>query len=306
MTGPSRSLVAALLFLSSSCLSALADEAANSPAGEKVPLRYQFLSGETLRWEVVHRAKIRTTVSGTTQTAETVSSSVKVWRVTEVDDAGTATFEHLVDSVDMSQKLTGRAEVRYNSRTDKEPPAGFENVAASLGVPLSVVTMDNRGKILKRERKQSEAATADNEGQMTIPLPEGPVAVGDTWSFPYDLEVPMPNGTVKKVKTQQKFTLAKVAAGVADIEVATQILTPIHDPAIEAQLIQRESHGTVKFDIDAGRVVGQQMDLDRRVVGFRGEASSLHYVTRFTEDLVPDDAAKTAGRSDAKAETETK
>ena len=126
MIGAPRSLVAALLALGGLCLSATADEAKDSPAGEKFTLRYQFHPGETLRWEVVHRAKIRTTVSGTTQTAETVSSSVKVWRVSEVDETGKATFEHLVDSVDMSQKLTGRAEVRYNSLADKEPPAGFE------------------------------------------------------------------------------------------------------------------------------------------------------------------------------------
>ncbi len=80
--------------------------------------------------------------------------------------------------------------------------------------------------------------------------------------------------------------------------VATQILTPIHDPAIEAQLIQRESSGTVRFDIEAGRIVRQQMDVDKRVVGFRGEASSLHYLTRFTEELVPS-AAKTAQRDSA-------
>ncbi|NLX97540.1 MAG: hypothetical protein GXY83_15335 [Rhodopirellula sp.] len=294
MIGAPRSLVAALLALGGLCLSATADEAKDSPAGEKFTLRYQFHPGETLRWEVVHRAKIRTTVSGTTQTAETVSSSVKVWRVSEVDETGKATFEHLVDSVDMSQKLTGRAEVRYNSLADKEPPAGFEQVAASLGVPLSVITMDNRGTIIERRRQQATAATSESDGQMTIPLPEEPVAVGDTWSLPYDIDVPLPNGTIKKVKTQQKYSLAKVTDGIAEIEVATQILTPIHDPAIEAQLIQRESHGTVKFDTKAGRVLSQQMDLDRRVVGFRGEASSLHYVTRFTEELVRDEVPKTA------------
>jgi hypothetical protein len=208
----------------------------------------------------------------------------------------------MVDSVDMSQKLTGRAELRYNSQSDTEPPPGFENVAASLGVPLSIITMDNRGNVVKRERKQNKASTGDDDGQMTIPLPEGAIAIGESWSLPYDVDVPLPNGTVKKVKTQQKFTLAGVTSGIAAIEVATQILTPIHDPGIEAQLIQRESHGTVRFDIEAGRVIGQQMDLDRRVVGFRGEASSLHYVTRFTEDLITGEKAETASRPETETE----
>jgi hypothetical protein len=289
MSAP-RSLMAVLFLLAVAAAPLCAEEA--KPAGaEKYLLRYKFKPEETIRWQVVHRAKIVTTVSGTTQTAETVSSSVKVWRVTAVDDQGRATFENSVENVDMSQKLTGRAEVRYNSQKDKSPPLGFENIAASVGVPLSVVTLDNRGTTVRREQKDVKAA-AQSDGLITIPLPQEPVAVGETWALPFDAEVPLPNGTVKKVKTQQKYVLKQVTDGVAEIEVATQILTPIHDPAIEAMLVQRESHGTLRFDIDAGRVIGQQMDLDRRVVGFRGEASSLHYLTQFTEELLAGDTAE--------------
>lgn len=274
---------------------AVAEEAKPADANAaKYTLRYKFEPGQTLRWEVTHQAKIKTTVSGTTQTAETTSVSVKLWRVKEVKPDGTATFEHVVESVDMSQKLTGRQEVRYNSKTDKKAPLGFENVADSVGQVLSVVTLDSQGKILQRKRNQYKAAV-DSEGPMTLPLPETPVAVGGTWSLPTELDVPMGNGTVKKVKTEQKFTLKGVSNGVATIEVVTHILTPVHDPMVEAMLIQREASGTVRFDIDAGRVLGQQMDLDKNVVGFRGEASSLHYLTRFTEEFLPE-GTKTASR----------
>ena len=54
---------------------------------------------------------------------------------------------------------------------------------------------------------------------------------------------------------------------------------------MESQLLQHESSGTVRFDIDAGRVLGQQVDVDKGVVGFRGEASSIHQLMRFTENL---------------------
>src|SRR5487761_720699 len=65
-------------------------------AGTKAyKLRYKFKPGETVRWEVEHRAKVRTTVSApapsgappadvvasSTQTAETLSTSIKVWKV---------------------------------------------------------------------------------------------------------------------------------------------------------------------------------------------------------------------------------
>ena len=81
------------------------------------------------------------------------------------------------------------------------------------------------------------------------------------------------------------FELLAVKTGVATIHVGTQILSPIHEPAVEAQLIQYESSGTVRFDIDAGRILCQEMEVDKGVVGFRGEASSIHYLTRFTEEF---------------------
>jgi hypothetical protein len=34
-------------------------------------------------------------------------------------------------------------------------------------------------------------------------------------------------------------------------------------------------------------VLSQQIDVDKRVVGFRGGASSIHYLSRWTEELIP-------------------
>ena len=108
------------------------------------------------------------------------------------------------------------------------------------------------------------------------------MAVGHTWSLPQDIEVPLPSGAIKKIKAVQQFVLEDVKTGVATIRVSTDILTPITDPAVESQLVQREAAGRVRFDIDAGRILGQQMDIDKHVVGFRGDASSIHYVNRFS------------------------
>jgi len=286
-------LFVGLLVLAIVAARASADDSPAAPAdsgSEKYTLRYQFHPGETVRWEVLQQARVRTTLAGTTGVAETVTKSVKAWRVKDVEPDGTTTFEHLVESVDMRHQFTDQPEVRYSSLTDEQPPPGFDDVAQSIGVPIAVVKMDCLGEILHRERKPLKAAAQNNEGLMTIPLPDEPIAIGHTWDLPCDVDLPLENGTVKKVKILQKFKLQSVKTGVATIEVGTKILTPLHDPALEAKLIQREQSGTVRFDLDAGRVLGQQMDLDRRVVGFtpNNPASSLHYVTRFTETLLPD------------------
>ena len=260
--------------------------AAAKPDAEKTySLRYRFQAGETLRWNVVNRCEIRTTVAGSHQTADTTTASVKLWRVLEVKPDGTATFEHVVESVDMRHRLTGRDEVCYDSRKGTHVPPGFEDVARAVGVPLTRVTIDRCGKVLERKQNPVKAAVAGH-GEITIRLPEQPVAVGQEWSQPNTIEVPIPGGGFRRIQALQAFRLESVRTGVAAIRMVTQILTPIHDPALESQLIQYETAGTVRFDVDAGRILGREAEVDKGTVGFRGEASSIHYLARSTEEFL--------------------
>jgi hypothetical protein len=285
-----------------------APDAAESASGSderprEYVLRYKFRPGEIIRTEVVHRATVQTTIQGASQTAETHSASIKRWVIDNVADDYTVTFTHSVESIDMWQKSQGRAEIRYNSQTDAEVPPGYEEAAAAVGVPLTVVTMNDRGKILKRRENRAQPVSLST--QMTMPLPDHPVQVGDSWSDPMDIDVVLADGSTKKIETRQKFTLEKVSQDVATIAIDTQILTPIHDPALEAQLVQRLSTGSVRFDIAAGRVLSQQLDLDRRVIGFSGPASSMHYLTRFTEKMISSEVPA-AGAADKAAAAKTR
>lgn len=281
-------LASALFFFVIGMTSLRADE-------EKYTLRYQFHPGETLQWNVEQRTQMRTSVSKSTQDVETASFSMKTWRVKEVKPDGTATFEHQVDWIDMRQRLSGSQEVRYDSRKDKAAPPGFQDVASAVGVPLSTITLDPHGKIVKREKHNVKGSSTQEGGEITLPLPTEAIEIGHVWSQPCDIDVPLPTGGVKKIKAEQQFKLESVKTGVATIETSTQILTPMTDPAIEAQVVQREGKGTVRFDIDAGRVLSQQRDTDKHVIGFRGDASSLHYANRFSEEFVSEPVV--AGKS---------
>jgi hypothetical protein len=255
-------------------------------------LRYKFKPGETLRWEVEQRSQIRTTIQGTTQTAETISTSTKVWRIDRADADGKAKFTYWVESVDMRQKFDGRQELRYNSDNDKEAPPGFGDVAKQVGVPLSTVTLDALGKTVAREELAPQATPAPE--LITPPLPEEAVAVGGQWTTPADIKVTLRTGEVKTIKARQHYTLESVDGDVATIRLETQILSPVRDnPEIEAQIVQSKANGQIRFSIDEGRILSQQSDVDERVNGFQGEASSLHCITRFSEKLLPAGAAAT-------------
>jgi hypothetical protein len=234
---------------------------------------------------VDHRFEIRTSVGGTTKTAETSTSSTKVWRVHDINAKGQITFDYLVESVNMRHRLSGSNEAHYDSKTDFPPGKGFEDVARAVGIPLAIVTIDNRGKVIDRVQNPVKSAIP-SQGEVTIPLPEDAVTVGKKWTFSHPIDVTMPNGTNHRVMALQMFELKGVQTGVATIAMATKIISPISDPALEARVLQYETTGTVRFDIDAGQVLGQKLDLDKGALGFGGQASSIHYLGRTSEDLL--------------------
>ena len=121
---------------------------------------------------------------------------------------------------------------------------------------------------------------------ITVPLPEGPVAVGHVWKVSYRISIPDSHERPRQIRTRRRMELKAVNNGVATITADYQILTQIDDPAIEARLAPRLSHNTIKFDIAAGRIISQQMDIDKRVLGFQGPASSIHRLIRRTEQLI--------------------
>ena len=147
---------------------------------------------------------------------------------------------------------------------------------------------------------RGEDRTRAGIGELTIPFPSQPVKAGQSWSIPEELQVRLEDGSIKKVQTQQKYRLEKVEAGVATIGVETQVLTPVNDAKVQSQLVQRLQRGTIKFDVDAGRLIHKQMDADEEVYGFSGPDSHMQFLARFTEEPA-EPADQTAKCSDEAA-----
>ncbi len=103
---------------------------------------------------------------------------------------------------------------------------------------------------------------------------------------------------IKSIKTRELYVLEKVETGVATISVKTQVLTPVDDPRVKSQIMQRISQGELRFDMDAGRLISKQLDWDESVLGFNGAESNMKYLARFTETLATP-AARTASKAPA-------
>lgn len=248
-------------------------------------LAYKFAKGEQFRTKVVHLATIETKIKGVAQTTKSRTVSTRQWRIKDVAANGHITFENIVDRVEMWNSVEGRQELKYDSATDDSPPPEFAHVAAAVGKVLATVTIDPAGRILSRQNAQPHFNPGI--GELTIPFPTVAVKVGATWSIPEDVRIRMENGSTKKVETRQQYRLEKLAEGVATISLETQVLTPINDPKIQVELIQRLQRGTIKFDVDAGRLIHKQLDMDQSVFGYSGDDSHMQYLARFTEEPLP-------------------
>ena len=254
---------------------------------ELYDLAYKFNVGETLRWEVIHKLTVQTTIEGTTETAKTRSESVKAWKVTDVTPEGIITFVNSVESVKMTKELSDRAEVEYDSQRDAVPPAGYEATAKVIGVPLTMFRINSRGKLLRREPRHAQSDGNDST-PVTVRLPDSPVAIGATWTQPFDVVARLKNGNPRPLKARQRMELESVADGIATIAVDFQILDPAarHDPNIMVQVMHRLSRGKVRLDIEAGRIISQEMTIDERVLGFSGASSSMHHLMSFSERIL--------------------
>lgn len=259
----------------------------SSDSNEKYSLAYKFHLGEVLRYHVDHTANIRSTMEGTTEQAETKSESIKTWKVTDVLPNGDMEFVHLVEVVRMSNRVPNRALVEFDSERDTAPPAGFEQVARAVGVPLSVIRITPTGEIVFREEKHPQPPVTDDM-PITLRLPDAPVAIGAQWDESYAVPAELKSGAAIQVQTRRVCTLESVKHGIATVAVEYQILTPV-SAFVESNLVERLTKGTVRFDIQQGRITSQRHEVDRRILGFAGESSVLHHVSRMEERLLKAD-----------------
>jgi hypothetical protein len=253
----------------------------NSPSGERYLLRYNLKPNTKIISQVTHLAKTTTKINDVEQASQSRTVSRKVWTITNVARNGDMTFVHHVESVDMSQQVGDGEELKYNSTNDKKPLEVFKKVAESIGQPIATVTISATGQVVHR----TEEALGANlgMGDITIPMPDEAIVIGDQWETSREIRVRRTDGTPKTIKVRELYTLDKVNAGVATIGVRSEPLTPLTEPEIEAQALQQMNNGTIKFDLDSGRLISKGLAWDKTVVGFSGPGSLMDYSARFDE-----------------------
>jgi len=267
---------------------AIAEAAAAVNRTQSFLLQHRLESGETVRWRVEHVTATRTRNVG--QHEEEVSTktvSTKQWRVIDVDQLGQMTFQQSVEDLSLWQRRNEEKPITFDSAVDNpaDAPPAFETLIDSIGKPLVTVTISPSGRVV--DRSNDSGRDPLGIGEIVVPFPEEPIRVGHQWSVNDQVAATHSDRRVKQIKLRRVFRLTSVKDQVATIAVKSEILTPIEDPRIMAQIMQKQNQGTIQFDLARGRIIEREIDWNQTVQGFQGADSRTEYLCRFADRLIP-------------------
>ena len=272
------------------------------PDGTKHKLAYKFVSGQSVRYEVVHDVQMTTRYNEAMEVASNKTEARKHYKVLGVDAEGTGELELVIDWVRMNASFGNGDVTLFESDNPEHQPPKFRHVLDSIGKAQATMRFNAVGKLLKVTPRTEAVRTpegAANEPQhfaFLIPLPAEPAAIGSIWKDRFDLAVSVSEKLRQNVTLQTTYKLDSVARQQAVISFKTAVLTPVHDPSIAAQLIQRETTGTIKFDVQRGLIASRTVKVYRTVINPFGDKSSMHASSELVEKLIPEPLAATAVR----------
>lgn len=260
--------------------------------GATYQLAYKFQPGQFARYEVVQKSKIVSKYPQASETVDNESTTSKHYRVVASDDGG-AQLEPIIDRVQMSVTFNALEKREYDSAVAGEPPQGFGDVAANVGRALARVHLTSNGEMTKvtplANAPQSLVAMAaqnDSKLNFLVPFPKEPVGVGAVWKDRYQTPVTVGQGLSQPVTLQREFELKSVSGSVATINFKTIVITPLGNPQVEAQLLQRRPAGVIEFNLERGLIVSQITKAAGDVVNPFGANTQLSATLESTERLI--------------------
>jgi hypothetical protein len=116
-------------------------------------------------------------------------------------------------------------------------------------------------------------------------LPTKPVHVGDEWFDDIKVKVSVSRTLNQKIAFRRRYTLESVDGDTATIRLRTSEITPVEDPHIRAQLVQRAPEGKITFSLERGQITARDVSCNRTETGIMGEGSQIAATTRWKGTL---------------------
>ena len=245
-----------------------------------------------------------------------------VWMMKKMDDQPALEYDSKMKAEDVpvifrqvAHELKGLATVYYLAPNGTSVMDQLEN-AAKVETSSTDKTVENAVTLVEGQEHQpaiqmassSEKSDAKSKdaGTFLLPLPEKPVAVGDSWKHTVTVPVRLTADVSRNVQILRTFRLDAVDGDIATISFRSSIESPLKTPLVRGQLIQAIPRGTMQFDHVKGRMVKLQMLHNQSVFGAIGPNGILNCVGESTEELITETSGAPAAEAPAASVTTTK
>lgn len=253
------------------------------------PLRYRWTKGHVLTYEVEQSTKAVSTWGTEKFPASNQMKLTKQWTVVDVD----------AEQVAILQLKLIRMRIETSTRTGDKIIFDSENATGSdpqlkkqleqyVGVPLSVLRINNRGSVVEvKESKLNPASQFQRELPFICELPEKVVSTGANWKRAYNVVVEPPLGTGEKYPAEQSYQCKSIQGGMVEIALATEIKKMPGAIADRMPLVQAMPTGTVHFDVGNGRYLGAELSIDKTLKsGEQAGLESYQFQSSYRERLI--------------------
>lgn len=274
------------------------------PAVEETPakylLRFKFEPNQKVTYKIKHE-NTRTLRKGEViEIAYDKSEAVKHFTVRNVTEEGTAKLESMIDQVKLTTRFNNEGKpIVFDSTEPGQPPRVFKKVKDTIGKPLAETTFSARGAVLKTKNllpnsqastptgnKKQKDSKPDPSLNFLLEFPEAPLSIDDRWSYTFEIHnLKVDKVLTKSARMKREYRLKDVQNEIATLTYKTTLLSPIRDPKVLTQLLEKTPSGTIKFDMKQGIIVSRTAELDKTEFGFNGSDSSMRAVSTRTETL---------------------
>jgi hypothetical protein len=246
-------------------------------------LVYKFHSNEDVHMPLVTESRMVVQKGPATVTTTNQSTVERHFHVASVAADGSAIVDLFIDNVKLSYAFNNGPPTTYDTGKNELPPRGFERVRESVG-PHGRVQFSARGSVVPLPGVSPNPSTDPSESFLDL-LPAKPIHVGDEWFDDIKVKVSISRSLNQKITLRRRYTLESVDGDVATIRLRTVEITPVQEPQIRAQLVQRTPEGKITFSLERGAITARDLNCSRTETGIMGEGSEIAATTHWKGTL---------------------
>lgn len=255
------------------------------PAFAQNPWQFQWKKGQTLTYKIKHVTSVVEVVEKTTNTSNSNLDLVNRWQATDVDAKGVATLTLTLVSMRNEQKRANGDTLLFDSQDlEKSTPELREQMKKFIGQTVAALRIDGYGRVL--EVTQGSAATFETEPPFVVIFPAAKAAAGQAWRRQFNVVLDPPYGTGEKFQAEQRYDCKKLDDGKATVGVTTHYKAMPESPRERLPLLQKDVQGELVFDVEGGRLLSAQLNIDKTIENHQGKGSSYQFKSQYSRTLV--------------------